>query len=207
VTTRYDGGPDGSAGEGSATVQVAYPSLAAAYTDVGVTDDANPAPGNLDGAGFSFSAQALGSVGVVPGVKVTSGPATFTWPDIPAGQPDTVTTAGQSIALRGSGTVLSLIAVGTNGTQIGPVTVTYADGSTSTSTVTVADWYSNQPVSGCVLVTTAPYWNRPVGSTYPRDQKVSLYAASVTLTASKRVAFVTLPTNRGLHVFATAFTY
>jgi beta-glucosidase len=201
--TRYAGG---SAGVGSATVQVAYPSLAAAYTDVGVTDDANPAPGNLDGAGFSFSAQALGSVGVVPGGAVTSGAATFTWPDVPAGQPDTVTTAGQSVALSGSGAGLSLLAVGTNGAQSGPVTVTYVDGSTSTSTITVADWYSNQAVPGCVLVATAPYWNRPAGSTYPHDQKVSLYAASVPLTASKQVSFVTLPTNRGLHVFAAAFT-
>jgi beta-glucosidase len=54
---------------------------------VGVTDDANPAPGNLDGAGFSFSAQALASAGVVPGGTVTSGSLSFTWPDAPAGEP------------------------------------------------------------------------------------------------------------------------
>jgi beta-glucosidase len=203
ATTRYAGG---STGAGSATVQVSYPSLAAAYTDVGVTDDANPAPGNLDGAGFSFSAQALASAGVNPGAPVKSGPATFTWPDVPAGQADTVTTAGQSITLPGSGSALSFLAAGTNGTQSGPVTVTYTDGTTSTSTLTVADWYANQAVDGCVLVATTPYWNRPAGSTYPHDQKVSLYAASVPLTAGKPVAFVSLPVAKQLHVFATAFS-
>lgn len=143
ATTRYSGGVV----RGTASTQVAYPNLAAAYTDVGVTDDADPAPGNLDGAGFSFSAQALDSVGVHPGGSVTSGAATFTWPDVPAGQRDTVTTAGQSVSLTGSGTALNLLTTGTNGTQSGPVTVTYTDGTTSTSTLTVADWYANQAVA------------------------------------------------------------
>jgi len=205
--TRYDGSPKTSPGDGSATIQVAYANLAAAYTDVGVTDDANPAPGNLDGAGFSFSAQALASVGVVPGGTVTSGSgaggsASFTWPTAPAGQPDTVTTAGQSIALTGSGSTLSVLGAGTNGTQSGSVTVTYTDGSTSTSTLTMADWYNNQAVPGCTLVATAPYWNRPAGSTYPQDQKVSLYAASIPLSAGKQAAYVTLPNNKQLHIFA-----
>jgi beta-glucosidase len=202
AATRYEGSAGKPPGRGSATVQIAYPDLAAAYTDVGVTDDANPTAGNLDGAGYSFSAQALASVGVVPGGTVTSGSASFTWPDAPAGQPDTVTTAGQVIALHGSGSALSFLAAGTYGTQSGPVTITYADGSTSTSTVTVADWYANQAVPGCSLVVTSPYWNRPAGSSYPREQKVSLYAASIPLSAGKQVAYLTLPNNGSLHVFA-----
>lgn len=203
ATTRYAGG---STGPGSTAVQVSYPDLAAAYTDVGVTDDANPAPGDFDGAGFSFSAQALASAGISPGRTVVSGSAEFTWPDVPAGRADTVTAAGQSIALSGSGPALSFLAAGTHGTQRGPVTVTYTDGTTSTSNLTVADWYSDRAVEGCVLVATAPYWNRPPGSTYPHDQEVSLYSASIPLTAGKPVAFVTLPVNRQLHVFATAFS-
>jgi beta-glucosidase len=98
---------------------------------------------------------------------------------------------------------MSLLAVGTNGTQSGAVTVSYTDGSTSTSTVTVADWYANQAVAGCTLVATTPYWNRPPGSTNPPDHKVSLYAASVPLTAGKQVKAVTLPSNGQLHIFAT----
>lgn len=202
ATTSYAGSDRLPPGTGSTTVNVAFANLAAAYNTVGVSDDADPAAGNLDGSGYSFSAQALASVGVTPGGTVTSGSTTFTWPDVPAGQPDTVTTAGQIIAMGGSGTSLSLLATGTNGTQSGPLTVTYTDGSTSTSTVTVADWYSNQAVPGCALVVTAPYWNRPAGSTFPRDHKVSLYAASIPLNPVKQVAYVTLPSNGRLHIFA-----
>jgi len=202
ATTRYRGSDRLPPGTGSTTVNVAFANLAAAYNTVGVSDDADPAAGNLDGSGYSFSAQALASVGVTPGGTVTSGSTSFTWPDVPAGQPDTVTTAGQIIAMGGSGASLSLLAVGTNGTQSGPLTVTYTDGSTSTSTLTVADWYSNQTVPGCTLVVTAPYWNRPAGSTLPANHKVSLYAASVPLNAGKQVAYVTLPSNGRLHIFA-----
>jgi len=202
ATTSYAGSDRLPPATGSTTVNVAFATLAAAYNTVGVTDDANPAVGNLDGSGYSYSAQALASVGVTPGGTVTSGTTAFTWPDVPAGQPDAVTTAGQIVALHGSGTALSLLGTGTNGTQSGPLTVTYTDGSTSTSTVTFADWYSNQPVAGCTLVVTSPYWNRPAGSTQPADHMVSLYAATVSLTSGKQVAYVTLPSNGRLHIFA-----
>lgn len=137
---------------------------------------------------------------------MTAGGATFTWPDVPAGQADAVTTGGQLVSQSGSGSALSLLTVGTNGTQTGKVTVTYTDGTTSTSTLNVSDWYSNAAGSGCTLVVTTPHWNRPAGSTNPADQKVSLYAASVPLSSGKQVRYVTLPSNPELHVFATAIS-
>lgn len=132
--------------------------------------------------------------------------AGFTWPDVPAGQPDAVTTAGQIVATSGSGTSLNILGTGTNGTQSGPVTVTYTDGSTSSGTLTFADWYSNQAVPGCTLVLTAPYWNRPAGSTLDPNHHVSLYAASLPLSAGKQVAYVSLPSNSRLHIFATTIS-
>jgi hypothetical protein len=48
-----------------------------------VRDDADPTSGNLDGSGYSFSKQALASVGVQPGGPVTSGSTTFTCPTYP----------------------------------------------------------------------------------------------------------------------------
>jgi beta-glucosidase len=68
--------------------------------------------------------------------------------------------------------------------------------------VTVGDWYANQAVPGCTLVVTAPYWNRPAGSTLPASQHVSVYAASVPLSAGKQIAYVSLPANGQLHIFA-----
>ena len=196
--TRYQGSGRTSPGDGSATVQVAYQNLAAAYTDVGVSDDANPAVGNLDGSGYSYSAQALATVGVTPGATVGG----FTWPTAPAGQPNTVTTAGQLVQINGSGSTLSFLGTGTNGTQSGTVTVTYTDGTTSAGTITLADWYSDAAVPGCTLVVTAPYWNRPAGSTLPAIHAVSLYATAIPLTAGKQVASVSLPSNARLHLFA-----
>ncbi|MFI9383808.1 glycoside hydrolase family 3 C-terminal domain-containing protein [Kutzneria sp. NPDC052558] len=196
--TRYQGSGRTSPGDGIATVQVAYQNLAAAYTDVGVSDDANPAVGNLDGSGYSYSAQALAAVGVTPGATVGG----FTWPNVPVGQPNSITTAGQLVQLSGAGGTLSFLGTGTNGTQSGTVTVTYADGTTSTGTITLADWYSNAAVPGCTLVVTSPHWNRPAGSTLPADHPVSLYAASIPLTAGKQVVSVSLPSNARLHVFA-----
>jgi hypothetical protein len=46
--------------------------LSAAFDNVGVTDDAATAAGNLDGSGSSFSAQALAASGVTPGAAVTT---------------------------------------------------------------------------------------------------------------------------------------
>ncbi len=200
ATTPYAGSDALPPGTGTTTVNVAYANPAAAFDTVGVTDDANPLVGNRDGSGYSFSAQALASVGVTLGGTVGG----FSWPNVSAGQPDVVTTKGQIVAQGGSGSTLAFLAVGTNGTQSGTVTVTYTDGSTSSGTITAADWYNNAAVPGCTLVVTAPHWNRPVGSTLDPNHHVSLYATSVALSSGKQIAYVTLPNNGRLHIFAVS---
>jgi beta-glucosidase len=190
---------------GSASVAVPYPSLSAAYNTVGVSDDSDPSVGNFDGSGYSYSAQALASIGITPGSTVSSGGFSLTWPNLAAGQLDALTGSGQVVDLSGTGSQLAFLGAGSNGTQAGQVTVTYTDGTTSTGTITVSDWYSNAAVSGDSLVATAPYWNEPSGSTLPKNHQVSLYLTTVPLTAGKTVASVTLPSNSGLHVFAVAF--
>lgn len=202
--TRYLGSPRTSPGDGAATVQVAYQDLASAATDVGVTDDADPAAGTFGGAGYSYSAQALAAAGIAPGGQVTSGSTAFTWPDVAAGKADDIPAAGQAVVVKGSGSTLSFLGSGTNGTQTGQATVTYTDGTSSTGTVTLADWYGNKAVDGCTLVATTAHWNNPPTDTLPHDHQVSLYASAIPLTAGKQVAYVTLPNNTALHVFATA---
>ncbi|WP_240662475.1 NEW3 domain-containing protein [Streptomyces sp. WAC 06738] len=66
------------------------PTLAAAYNSVGVTDESNTAPGDFDGGGNSFSAQKLADVGLSPGAAVTALGAELTWPDVPPGVKDNV---------------------------------------------------------------------------------------------------------------------
>nr|WSX75145.1 glycoside hydrolase family 3 C-terminal domain-containing protein [Streptomyces sp. NBC_00899] len=183
-------------------VTTPYTSWSSAFNNTGVSDDSAPQSADFDGSGYSFSAQQLASVGISPGRPVTAGPATFTWPDVPSGQPDNVATQGQVISLSGSGTRLDLLGAGAPGTQSGDVTLTYTDGSTSTSRVTLADWWANSPADTGTLVATAADWNQPPTGSGPH--KVSLYATSVPVTAGKTVAYLSLPSLPGMHLFDAA---
>jgi hypothetical protein len=84
--------------------------------------------------------------------------------------------------------------------------VTYTDGSASTSTLNVADSYSNAAGAGSTLVATTAHGNRPTDSTNPAGQRAGLYATSMPLTSGKHVQYVTLPSNPELHVFATTIS-
>ena len=85
-------------------LQVPYSSLAASFDNTGITDqsDPSPTPGfeGFDGEGTTFSAEGLASTGVTPGSTVSAGGLSFTWPDVPAGQPDNTMTEGQIDALK-----------------------------------------------------------------------------------------------------------
>src|SRR5258708_9911320 len=99
-------------GTGTPTTGAPYSSLAAAYDNVGITDNSNPALGNFDGTGDSFSAQALAAVAPTPltaGAQATVCGTTFTWPS-PVGAPDDVIADGQTINLSGSRTDLGFLA-------------------------------------------------------------------------------------------------
>ncbi len=197
--------------EASATVAVAAASLSAAYNNTGISDNSDESAADYDGSGDSFSAQALAAatpVALTPGSKVTLGGTTFTWPDVAAGQPDNVVAAGQSIELSGSGTDLGFLGSSQNGTATGTVTVHYTDGSQTSTTLNLADWYSNAPAVGNQLLTTTSSWNYQTNSLGAHP--VSLYFASVPLAKGKTVASVTLPTlstaggTTAMHIFAMA---
>jgi beta-glucosidase len=197
----WSGGARSSA-DATTTVNVPYASLAAAYNGAGISDDANPAGGNFDGSGYSYSAQALATIGLTPGATATYGGLSYHWPDAAAGAPDMVTAAGQTIALSGQGSTLGLLGAGNNGSASGTAIVTYTDGTTTSGTVTFADWYDNAAVPGCTLAATVPYWNRPPGGLPVRP--IGLYATTVPLDPGKTVAAVTLPNESRFHVFAAA---
>jgi beta-glucosidase len=191
----------GTASASGASVRVPYPSFAAAYDTPAVTDSTNIASGDFDGDGDSYSASALAAAGITPGGTITAGNATFTWPDVPTGQNDAVTTNSQLITVSGSGSALYFLGAGANGTQSGTVTVTYTDGSTSTGTVTLADWWANAAATGDTLVATTSSWNVPAGSSNG-PHAVSVYATSIPLDAGKTVERISLPDNSDLHLFA-----
>lgn len=182
-------------------VAVAYPSLSAAFNNVGITDDADHAPGNFDGVGNSFSAEALAAVGITPGATIVKRGVTFTWPGVPAGTPDNVAMQQQVIALSGSGGTLGILGAGANGTQTGSGTLLYADGTMSPFTIAFADWINSTPAGGDDLVATTAYFNR----TKPGPARTpSLFAAYVPLPAGKALAAVILPSDSNLHAFDIA---
>ncbi|HEY3715459.1 MAG TPA: glycoside hydrolase family 3 C-terminal domain-containing protein [Jatrophihabitantaceae bacterium] len=197
----WSGGARSSA-DAITAVNVPYASFTAAFNGTGISDDANPAGGNFDGSGYSYSAQALATIGLTPGATATYGGLAFHWPDAAAGAPDMVTAAGQTISLAGHGSTLGLLGAGNNGSAGGVVTVTYTDGTTTSGTATFADWYNNAAVPGCTLAATVPYWNRPPGGLPVRP--IGLYATTVPLDPGKTVAAVTLPSESRFHVFGAA---
>jgi len=199
-------------GSGTPTTGAPYSSLAAAYDNVGITDNADPAPGNFDGTGESYSAQALAAGTPTPltaGGQATVGGTTFTWPTA-VGTNDDVIADGQTIDLSGSGTDLGFLGAGAFGAASGTGTITYTDGSTQSYSLAMADWYNNAAVAGDDVATTTTSWN--FSSSTQTDHPVSIYFASVPLEAGKTVASVTLPTVsasagdeiNALHVFAMA---
>jgi beta-glucosidase len=179
---------------------VPYPSLATAYDNTGITNDSDPAPGNFDGAGNSYAAQALAAVGITPGGAVTSGGITFTWPDVPADQPDNVAADGQTIPMSGAGSTLGFLGAAQDGTQTGTGTIYYTDGTAQSFTIGFANWIDTTPVDGDTLVATTSYENR---TTSGHVYAPSLFAAFVPLESGKTVAAVTLPSNTDMHIFAT----
>ncbi|HZC69154.1 MAG TPA: glycoside hydrolase family 3 C-terminal domain-containing protein [Jatrophihabitans sp.] len=195
------------------TVSLPFPSLVAAFDNPGVSDDTNTSAGNLDGGGFSYSAQALaaGAPSLTPGATVSHDGQTFIWPSAAPGTPDNVVAGGQTIALSGTGATLGLLGTGDYGTASGTATITYTDGSTQPFTLGYADWWANAPVNGDDILTTVPYLNTPTGR---NSHPVSVYYASVPLQSGKTVQYLTLPdVSHGavsgqvaMHVFAVAIS-
>ncbi|MGH3166968.1 MAG: alpha-L-fucosidase, partial [Trebonia sp.] len=71
-----------------------YVMLAAGCNNTGITNDSNTGAGNVDGNGYSFSAQALAAAGASPGAVIKAGGLSFTWPSAAAGSPDNVVADG-----------------------------------------------------------------------------------------------------------------
>jgi hypothetical protein len=193
----------GSAGEETVSYDLPYTSLAHAFDDVGVSDESDTAPGNFDGDGDSYSAQALAAAGVTPGATLSANGYTFTWPSAAAGTPDNVAGGSPTIELSGSGSRLAFLGAEAGFTS-DTVTVHYTDGSSSTGTLGFPNWCCGATDSyGAQTAFTTDHRNTPTG---PANYGVSyrLYTNAIPLTAGKQVASVTLPSSSAIHVFAMA---
>jgi beta-galactosidase len=196
---------------GSVSVLGAYATLADAFNNAGISSDSGLPAADFDGSGYSYSEQALTASGLGPGAVITHKGITFTWPDVPAGQPDNVVAMGQTILLSGSGTTLGFIGAGTPRDASGSGTVYYTDGSASSFQVTLAD-YLHAPGPDNDVIASLPYVNATEPATPgKRAEAVYVFYAAVPITSGQTVQAVTLPSGgsippggpvSGLHIFA-----
>lgn len=202
---------DGGQHEGvtaSSAIDVPADSLAALFNNIGITDDTNTDPGNIDGSGSSLSAQALAGQGVTPGSTVTHRGMQFTWPDVPAGQPDNVAAGGQAIKANVSASSLGFLLTATYGPVSGTGKVIYSDGTSDDYTITAPDWYSSSSTGDSAIAMT--YRNRS-GNTQ-QSHAINVYFASVPLQTGKTVSTIVLPNVSqsvtsgvaAMHIFAIA---
>ncbi|TDE11138.1 hypothetical protein [Jiangella asiatica] len=205
LTARTADGVPADVAAVSVPVNVAYGSLAGAFDNVGITDDANPDAGSWGRNGRSYSAQALADAGIVPGGPVIVDEAVFTWPDVPPGVPDNVQANGQLIAMAGAGSRLAVLGTSDGREHEGTGTVHYSDGTSSSFDLRFQHWaYPDLEPDPVVVM---PYINRAgVGR---EDRPVGLYAQSVPIDPAKEVTAVELPAisapgSHGMHVFALA---
>lgn len=157
------------------------------YTDGSTFDEIS----SLDGGGFALPEQPVGATQEWDGVLFRLGPANA---------PDVVT--GETVPLPpGKFGALKILATGVEGSQKSQTfTVAYADGTSSTFTQSVSDWYSQGNFSGETMAVTVPY--RLTGDGDTDDGTFHIFGYSFDLDTSKVVRSVALPRNRNVVVLA-----
>lgn len=149
--------------------------------------------GGIDGGGYAYSANLLGTSVSWNGSSFALGPANAadawfnTTITLPAGQYNT----------------LKLLATGVQGNQAAQTfVVNYSDGTSTTISQGLSDWFSPQNYTGEAKAVTMAYRNNPDGS---KDARAFyLYGYSFAINGAKTVASLTLPGNRNVVVLAYA---
>ncbi|MET9931261.1 MULTISPECIES: NEW3 domain-containing protein [unclassified Streptomyces] len=206
ATATYRSGDGAGSATGTRTQHSGTPlaNLAAAYNNVGVTDESDTAPGNYDGGGNSFSAQKLADAGLRPGGTVNALGAELRWPDVPSGTRNNVSAAGQAVALSGTGSRLVFLGSGVTSGASGTATVYYTDGTSSTGSFGFPNWsFDPANAHGATLVASSDGRNRP-GGYGNAGIAYRVFAHSIPLDPAKRVEFVVLPGNGNIHLFDLA---
>jgi hypothetical protein len=171
------------------TTSVPFGSAANIY---GIVNDGSAVPGSgLDGGGYAYSATLLGTT-------LSWGGATFTLGA--AGVTDVLSKTTLNLP-TGNDSQLYLLATGVNGSQINqPFIVTYTDGTTTTFTQSLSDWFTPQNFAGESIAQTEDYRVNPDGTTDNRTLYV--YGYTFALNTTKQVQSLTLPQNRFVVVLA-----
>ena len=181
--------------DSGATLQTGSPvPLSSSYNLTGIVNDGTSfSGGGIDGKGDDLSANLLGSQVVWDGQSFTMGPA---------GLPDVVRAAGQTITVaQGNYNELLILADAVNGDQTGLIfTAHYTDGTSSPFTQSFSDWFIPQNYGGESKAVSMPYRDVSNGGTGAGPFYV--YGYSFSLNASKTLQSITLPSDSNLNVLA-----
>ncbi|MGC2636112.1 MAG: S53 family peptidase [Acidobacteriaceae bacterium] len=166
-------------------------------TDAIYTDGATITTSGLDGLGDAYSANLLTLHRILNDVRFNFGPANH---------PDAVSGAGQTIPLpQGHYATLQLLGTGYNGDQSAQtVIVTYTDGTTSTFTQGLSDWFAPTYNNNESFAVVMPYRNLADGT--KDNRPFNLYAYIFTLDGRKAVRSFTLPNDPNAVVLAATLT-
>jgi Pro-kumamolisin, activation domain len=151
--------------------------------------------GGLNGSSTAYSANLIGAQQTIGGALFYFGPANA---------PDAVSAKTVSLP-PGRFSSISLLATGVNGSQVAQrFTITYTDGTSSTFTQNLSDWFTPQTFSGETKAITMPYRDNAEGQ---RDNRTFyLYEYKFVLNLTKTVASITLPNNRNVVVLAATLS-
>ena len=167
--------------------------LSSGYNVTGIYNDGSKfdPDASLDGDGYSFSEQLLGSEQVGEGVVFKLGPANA---------PNAVT--GKTVGLpAGKFSSLKILAIGVNGAQeMQTFTVTYADGTSSSFTQSLSDWAYPRNFTGESEAVTMPY--RLTADGEKDSRTFYAFGYSFSLDPNKVVRSMSLPSNRDVLIFA-----
>jgi hypothetical protein len=177
---------------GPITPVVTNVSIAAAANVAGIgTPGSAPSRGGMDQWGDAYSSALLGSWATWAGVAFN------------LGQPGALDAAsGSTVSLpAGNYSQLYMLAAAVNGNQANqPFVVSYTDGTTSTFTQNMSDWFTPQSYVGESKALTQAYRLRSSGANQTGPYYV--YGYSFAINGTKVVKSVALPKNRGVVVLA-----
>ena len=160
------------------------PSSLPPYNNLGTSNDSAPTQGNFDGAGHSYSAQALALSGVTLNKTFVYDGINFLWPNPPIGRANNYAAAGQVLPLSpvANATTLGFIGAASNGPAVGNAVVTYTDNTTLVFPLGMSDWTQANPAYGNHIVTSTTYLNARTGRL---NIKIHVFYASVAVDFDK----------------------
>ena len=178
------------------------------FNNVGASSNNEPNEGNFDGVGSSYSFQALAGVGLTSGVTLTVNDFTFNWPQNISEQPNNISVRGQTIPIRAptSTQTIGFLGASSEGAATGTGTITYADGSTQSFTLSLSDWAldggNSTLLPNNMIAKQMAYRNVSNGR---QSLTVYVFFVQIAVQSGKGVQSITLPNNVSggqMHIFA-----